>query len=236
MNRLVVALMLLAGCGPEKLPGQPTGPVEAGDPREVVAFEPLYAQNCAGCHGAKGGGGAAIGLASPDYLAFAGDGAIRDVIANGRPSSAMPAFAKSAGGMLTDAQVDALVAGMRAWGTAAQSDATLPPYAPAAAGDPARGEKVFQTHCASCHGAGGKGGAIVDGAFLALVSDQYLRTIIVVGRPDLGSPNYRAAGGSPMTSDEVTDTVAWMAAQREAFPGQPYPNEEPIEAKKGSQP
>ena len=50
------------------------------------------------------------------------------------------------------------------------------------------GAQVFATSCASCHGADGKGtatsGSIVDGSFLALVSDQNLRTTVIAGRPD----------------------------------------------------
>ncbi len=223
----VLGLAALAGCGDRALNGQPSAEPEVPDPRKVVSFAPLYDLNCAGCHGAGGKGGAAVALASPAYLAFAPDAAIRDAIANGRAGTAMPAFAQSAGGMLSDAQVDALVAGIRGSATAGQPDPGAPPYQPAAAGDPQRGAEVFRAHCASCHGEGGRGGkggsSIADGAFLALVSDQSLRTTIVAGRPDLGSPDYRNAGGSPMSAQDVSDTVAWLAAQRVAFPGQPYP-------------
>ena len=82
-------------------------------PDEVLDFKTLYAANCAGCHGAEGRGGAALGLANPIYLAIAGDDVIRDAIAKGIPHTPMAAFSQSAGGMLTDAQVDALVSGMR---------------------------------------------------------------------------------------------------------------------------
>jgi cytochrome c oxidase cbb3-type subunit 3 len=225
-----VALAALAACADHALNGEPTAEPEVPDPRKVVSFSALYDLNCAGCHGAAGRGGASVALASPDYLAFAPDAAIRDVIVHGRPGTAMPAFAQSEGGMLTDEQVDSLVRGIRGWATAGQRDpaaAPEPPYRPVAAGDPARGAQVFRAHCASCHGEGGRGGpsasSITDGAFLALVSDQLLRTTIVAGRPDLGSPGYRSAGGSPMSAQDVSDTVAWLAAQRVAVPGQPYP-------------
>jgi cytochrome c oxidase cbb3-type subunit III len=223
----LVAMAALAGCGDHALNGQPTAEPEVADPRKVVSFTALYDLNCAGCHGAAGRGGASVALASPAYLAFAPHAAIRDVIASGRAGTAMPAFAQSAGGMLSDQQVDALVTGIRGWAKAGQPDPGAPPYQPAAAGDPERGAQVFRAHCASCHGEGGRGGvggsSITDGAFLALVSDQSLRTTIVAGRPDLGSPGYRSAGGSPMSAQDVSDTVAWLAAQRVAFPGQPYP-------------
>jgi mono/diheme cytochrome c family protein len=90
-----------------------------------------------------------------------------------------------------------------------------------------RGEVVYKTYCASCHGQGGRGGAkgssITDDSFLALVSDQGLRTIAITGRPELGAPDWRGnVPGKPMSDQEVTDVVAWLAAQRVKNPGQPY--------------
>ena len=59
--------------------------------------------------------------------------------------------------------------------------------------------------------------------FLGLVSDQSLRTTIIAGRPDIGQPDWRSdAPGAPLTGQDVSDVVAWLAAQRPAHPGQPY--------------
>ena len=90
-----------------------------------------------------------------------------------------------------------------------------------------RGEAAFRTYCASCHGARGegtpKGSAITDDSFLALISDQGLRTVVIAGRPDLGAPDWRGnVPGRPMSEQEVTDVVAWLASQRVQNPGQPY--------------
>jgi len=52
------------------------------------------------------------------YLAWISDADLRRVIAEGRSRTAMPAFAASAGGTLSDKQVDALVAGIRSWAAA----------------------------------------------------------------------------------------------------------------------
>jgi mono/diheme cytochrome c family protein len=170
-----------------------------------------------------------VSLADPVYLALADDATIRRVAAGGVPGTAMPAFAQSAGGTLTDEQIDILVAGMRArWGhSGALGSAAAPPYA-SAPGDAGRGAQAYATHCADCHGASGAGGAhggsIVDGSYLGLVSDQGLRTAVLVGRPALGMPDWRGNGkGSPMTAEEIADVVAWMIAKRPPFPGQPYP-------------
>ena len=55
-------------------------------------------------------GGAAIALADPVYLAIADDATILRVTADGVPGTSMPAFAQPAGGMLTDAQIEVIVA------------------------------------------------------------------------------------------------------------------------------
>jgi len=184
-------------------------------------FDILYGTNCAGCHGADGKGGAARGLADPVFLRIADEATLRRVTANGVPGTAMPAFAKSAGGALTDAQVGTLVSGMRAkWAAGAgASDVNPPPYS-SSTGDLARGADAFATFCSKCHGADGRGGAggssIVDASYLSLVSDQSLRTTMIAGRPDLGAPDWRGdVPGRAMSPDDVSDVVAWLAAKRE---------------------
>ncbi len=224
---VALAAILVSGCGTPH--GQPTKDSEVLAPNEVLEFGTLYAENCAGCHGASGRGGAAIALANPVYLAIADDAAIRKVIAKGVRGTAMPALAVSAGGMLTDGQIDVITKGIRSrWSRQGVLDpATAPSYAPKSAGDAQRGEVAYKTYCESCHGPGGRGGpkgsAITDDSFLALVSDQGLRTIVITGRPELGAPDWRGnVLGKPMSDQEVTDAVAWLASQRAQNPGQPY--------------
>src|SRR5208283_3799914 len=103
------------------------------------------------------------------------------------------------------------------------------PYVAPSLGDAARGASVYATFCSSCHGPSGKGGpkasSIVDGSFLALLTDQELRTMVIVGRPELGAPDWRGnVPGKPMSPQEISDVVAWLAAQRAPLPGQPYPS------------
>jgi cytochrome c oxidase cbb3-type subunit III len=190
-------------------------------PEKNVDFNFLYAKNCAGCHGRDGKGGAAIGLADPLYLAMADDAVIRRVTADGVPGTAMPAFAQQSGGMLTGDQVDAIVRGIRThWANPdALRGGNAPPYVSKSPGDSKRGAAVYEVYCSSCHGSAGQGGkqasSIVDGSFLALVSDQYLRTTVIVGRPELGAPDWRGnVPGKPMSPEEISDVVAWLASQR----------------------
>jgi mono/diheme cytochrome c family protein len=235
---LTGALLSCAAC--IRARGAP--PVDSAEipPSQVVDFKLLYAQNCAGCHGSDGNGGAAIALANPVFLAIADDTIIRRTAANGVTGTPMPAFAQSAGGMLTDQQIDALVRGIRSWAKPnALVNTAVPPYATQAPGDAPRGADAYRTYCSSCHGAEGRGGSkassIVDGSYLALVTDQYLRTIVIAGRPELGAPDWRSnVEGHPMSAQDISDVVAWLSSQRPKLPGQPYPTTSMNQATGGS--
>jgi cytochrome c oxidase cbb3-type subunit III len=225
---LLATLLTSTGCG--NLPGRPSENSIPVDPDNVTDFTLLYGKNCSGCHGKEAKGGAALAIGDPVYLAIADDATLRKVVTNGVAGTSMPAFAKSAGGMLTDNQVDVIVHGIRERYSKpdALAGITPPPYT-AEPGDAARGAAVYATFCSSCHGPAGKGGpkasSIVDGSVLALLTDQELRTLVIVGRPDLGAPDWRNnVPGKPMSSQEISDVVAWLSAQRPQFAGRPYPN------------
>jgi len=228
---VVVALAALCCVACGDLPGRPQANAIPVDPANVSDFDTLFKTNCSGCHGPEGKKGAALPIADPVYLAIADDALLHKVVINGVPGTSMAAFGQSAGGMLTEKQVDIIVRGLR--NRYARPDAlagvSAPTYAAAESGDTTRGAAVYQTFCASCHGADGKGSvkgsSIVDGSFLALLTDQELRTLVIVGRPDLGAPDWRNnVPGRPMTSQEISDVVAWLSAQRPSFPGSPYQN------------
>ena len=219
--------MLLAGCGVPH--GKPGKGAESLAPNEILEFSKLYADNCAGCHGRDGRGGAAIALGDPVYLTIADDASMRGVVAKGVRGTAMPAFAGSAGGLLTDKQIDIVIQGIRSrWSRPGVVDgANAPSYAAKTAGDPQRGEAAYRVFCKSCHGADGRGGSkgsdITDDSFLALISDQGLRSIVIAGRPELGAPDWRGnVPGRPMSDQDVSDVVAWLASRRVEIPGQPY--------------
>jgi len=55
----------------------------------------------------------------------------------------------------------------------------------------------------------------VDKPYLSLITDQGLRTIVITGRPDFDAPDWRNnVPGHPMSDQEITDVVAWLAWQR----------------------
>lgn len=239
LGLLVLAGMSLAlGCS--RIPGRPGPGPEVVRPSEVLDFTTLYRANCAACHGENGRNGAAISLANPAYLAVVGEENLRVITANGVTSKLMPPFSKSAGGMLTNQQIGVLAHGMvQKW---SRSDLfagqSIPSYRAAEAGDGDRGQQSFGAFCARCHGVAGEGstenvksgagkvGSIVDQSYLALISDQGLRSLVIAGRPDEGMPDWRSDGAQPLTDQQITDIVAWLGSKRAANPGQPYPTQQ----------
>ena len=212
----------LAGLGCNNSPGKPGPEPEVLRPDQVLDFATLYKQNCVACHGNSNAPGAALYLANPVYLAVAGEDNLKAVIANGVPGKLMPPFARSAGGMLTEQQVDVLAKGLiSTWGKPGTLDNLHPPsYKATLTPDPVGGQKVFATYCASCHGTNANGedgdvkGSLVDPAFLALISDQNLRSIAISGMiPDM--PNFHEHEDlAPLTDQNVTDVVAWLISHR----------------------
>jgi len=128
---------------------------------------------------------------------------------------AMSAFAEEHGGSLTAKQVSILADQIEVRWMGQQVSAaglTLPTYSAQDVPDADRGEAVFQIYCARCHTA-------VDPSYLALVSDQALRTTVIVGRTDLGTPDWRSyVAGRAMKPQEISDLVAWLSAQRGVTP------------------
>ena len=201
-----------AGCD---LPGQPTGRDRYVSPRKETSFEALFKQNCVGCHGADGTLGPAPPLNDRLFLALIPDTELERVIREGRPSTLMPAFAADRGGALTAAQVRILAAGMkRQWEPVQPLPFEVPAYLTDATGGDGggnadNGRTVFARACASCHGDNGQSansgadsqepsiGSINQPDFLALISDQALRRLVITGRPDLGMPDFEDAKGRP---------------------------------------
>jgi len=213
LSCLGFGLFSLAGCGGRHLE-------EYTRPENIADFDTLFNQNCRGCHGNDGRNGAAQALNDSLYQHLAGKDQIRKTIMKGREPTPMPPFSKAEGGYLTDAQIGILVDGMQQkWG--AQEQSGLPVYAVDAAvkGDAQRGEAAYKTYCSGCHGPDGnggpKGGSILDPNYLSLVTDQYVRTTVIAGRPDLQIPDYRNyVSGHPMSEQEISDVVAWVVSHR----------------------
>jgi mono/diheme cytochrome c family protein len=237
---LAAGAIVFACAGCAHVPGDPSPSADVARPDKQLDFHVLYKQNCSGCHGDNGRGGAAIPLNDPTYLAVAGGDNLRAVTAKGMRSTMMPAFAASSGGMLTEQQVDALVQGiLREWSRPSDfSHVALPPYSDPTPGNPINGQTAYATACARCHGTDGTGvhssasnppqdstpHSIVDKSYLSLVNDQSLRSLVIAGHPDANAPDWRSyIPGRALTSQEITDIVAWLAQHRaqQSIPNQP---------------
>jgi cytochrome c oxidase cbb3-type subunit 3 len=206
LSILFIAL-LLSSCG------KPNPDDRNIRPSEVLDFDTLFAQRCAGCHGNEGVGSGSIALHDPSYLSITGKLTIRDLIVHGREGTLMSSFQSNTGNPLTDAQIDAIVIGMYdKWA------GDVPPYSKGRryevqAGDPAKGRGAFIDLCSQCHGHDGLGndaGSVVSPDYLALVSAQYLRSSILFGRPELGMPQF----AGKIDDQTIDDIVAWLQTHK----------------------
>ncbi len=89
-------------------------PIPSHDPGLVAALQEspvyegawLYAENCVICH---------LGYSSARQAALNDDATILDLVTHGKPATSMPAFGMLVGGQLRRAQIDSIIAYMRAW-------------------------------------------------------------------------------------------------------------------------
>jgi cytochrome c oxidase cbb3-type subunit III len=219
---------LAAGC---HFPGQPNEDERPKPLSDIRSFPTLFQMNCSGCHGANGTWGPAPPLNDPLFLSCVPDSALVKVISEGRPGTPMPPFLASKGGKLTEKQVMDLVRGLKVHWWPATKPTGFPPYLAEDAkntrpGRAREGLAVFAMACSRCHGDKGQGGTDDDGnpvgainepSFLALISNQALRRIVITGRPDLGMPNYELTiqrQREEQTAQDLADVVALLAAWR----------------------
>lgn len=205
--------LAMSGC--DQLPGKPKESDRWQPPEAVKDFKTLFGTSCSACHGDDAAIGPAISVQNPLYLAVIPKDLLRKIIAEGIKGTPMPGFSRASGGSLTDEQIDIIA---NALTSKAVQQANLPPYS-AAPGDATHGSEVYNQYCANCHGQAGQGGekagAVVNPDYLHLVSDQYLRSVVVGGRPELGMPNYQEfVKDHPMSTQDIADVVAWLVSHR----------------------
>ena len=149
----------------------------------------IYGTFCAACHGPSGEGMRYPGMVafpaigSPDFLSLASDDFLRMTVTHGRPGRRMAAWGESGGG-LRPAEIDSVVAYVRALGGGLQPEPDTRP-ARWVQGDPALGARLYAANCASCHGKGGEGGegaALANPNLLQYATDTYLVETIRRGR------------------------------------------------------
>jgi mono/diheme cytochrome c family protein len=180
----------------------------------------LFAQYCSTCHGDLGEGGpnpARQGdiiapISSREYLQTRDDATLRAVIAQGQPNFGMSPFGTAFGGPLDDEDIDAIVAYMRSWQE--NPPVELPPEV-AGIEIARRGEDIYASICAQCHGESGEGGvgpAFTDPDFQAARTDQDLFETINQGH----EATIMIAWGEVLSAEQIQELVVYI---RELGPG-----------------
>ena len=172
----------------------------------------IYAEQCATCHGTQGEGGVGTALNNKSLLKNTFDEVIFSVIRSGVPSTQMPAWSVDFGGPLTDEDIRAAVAFIRAW------EPTAPEIKPEIfVPSPERGALLFASTCEICHGENGLGHdgnpAVNDAARLSSLNDDWYRGVIRNGRPAKGMPTW----GTVLSPNQVEDLLTLINAWREGL-------------------
>ena len=188
----------------------------------MTQARPLYMHLCQRCHAADGNGRGPIqpNLAffprpfaeNADFFRRVDDERLRQSLRAGVPGTSMPPFGRLLSedqrGELLDLLFTAFI------GVSRSDKALLPPLPPAPSNPlPAtQGEKLFETHCARCHGADGSGWGpespgmqprprdFTNRVFMAAVADERLLRAIFDGVPGTAMAPFR----SRLTPEELT--------------------------------
>lgn len=193
---LLVSLGVLTGCRAEPAPLT----------KFVEPVSEAFVRYCALCHGERGEGAVADhanAITNPFFLQSVSDDFLFQSIRRGRPGTPMSAFSEAAGGPLSDAEIRELVTFLRGFQLPAGKRG-LVTQTPADESRAARARPLFQSRCASCHGARGEGRegpSLNNPVFHELASDQLLTRAITGGRPGTPMPAF----GEQLTETEVED-------------------------------
>ncbi len=177
----------------------------------------IYGAFCAGCHGLDGKGRRLPGLvsfpsiANPDFLAIAPDSLLEQTVQQGRPNRRMPGWLKADG--LRPEEAKAVIAYVRELSGVEREADSQPAHW--VAGDLARGKRIFESTCAGCHGAQGKGGegpALNNKVLQAGATDTYLVETISRGRRGTGMAAFTEP--SPvrptLTKSDIESVVTYL--------------------------
>lgn len=166
----------------------------------------LFATFCAQCHGTDAKGyksDHAPSLINPTFLESANDAYLIHSIEQGRPGTAMAAYAKQVGGPLDPQAVAKITTWLRQQGKPATEPVAPPP------GDATRGQPLYAASCLKCHGNQQQRGEYVllaNARFQALASDGFIYHAIVAGRP----LTPMEAFDTKLSMQQIADLVAYI--------------------------
>jgi mono/diheme cytochrome c family protein/uncharacterized protein (DUF302 family) len=196
--------------------------------------EALYEQNCAICHGSEGTGGMGAQLASQTFLESASNQYLKQTIRLGRPGRIMPSFY-----WMPESDIDAIISFIGHW---RKTPAHTWP-GDAIDGDAIAGQKLYTSHCASCHGKQAGGGigtgmhfsrptnlpvtapALNNQGLLNAMPDHMMRHMIVQKRVNSLMPSADQLG---LNTQQVNNIVSYIRSfQQKDLKKQPLYDEEP---------
>ncbi len=173
----------------------------AGQPRYGRA---LFEGNCSACHGIAGEFEADLvgpTLNTPELLSYIDRQFLYDMLVNGRPNTAMPAWHFLDKTQIADTM--AYVLSLR--GPTATVEAVLKRLPQASS---QFGESLYRSNCAPCHGLdaqGGIGPSLSSPEFQTLADDEFLATTVVKGRQGTAMPSW-----AHLRHTELAAILAWV--------------------------
>ena len=207
-STLLATLGVLSLCGAFAATAQP----EPLEPAERTAAAADYERYCALCHGDDRQGRAADNapsLRSHSLIASGGVGYLYSSTRYGRPGTAMAAYGSELGGPLEPQSLWNLARWLvEESGATTLLDLPRDPIR----GDVAVGAKLYQRHCASCHGTEGEGidaPALANPMFLSSASDAFIRHAIAEGREETPMPGY----GETLEDGELDALTAFLRSR-----------------------
>jgi mono/diheme cytochrome c family protein len=170
----------------------------------------VYAENCAACHAANGGGTTIAPALNTDDLRAKPNEDLLATINNGVSGSLMASWKDT----LSVEQIDAVIAFLERWPEVESSGVAFPEIAvPAFESSPElvpAGDKLFHIACKSCHGVDGYGSPMAPSlnnpTFLADTPDAAIYQIIYGGVPDTLMPTW----GVRLSDEEIRSLVAFI--------------------------
>lgn len=178
---------------------------EFKDQRNVIEKKSTYSIFCSGCHGKSGEGRdyrknlfGVPAVSNPDFQSIASLDMISLIIQEGRSNRNMPSWRGNYSGLHKSELVD-LIRDIR------YRRAIAPKYAEvrSANWDQTLGEKLYQDHCATCHGKeknGGIGPSLNSTSFKSLASDQFLYKTLTNGRSNTAMPSWSSLNAISLKS------------------------------------
>lgn len=176
--------------------------------------EKLVKSNCAVCHGENGKGkiGIAPGIRNKSFLAIASDDFIEKTIRKGRPGTSMTARADLNAGQIKD-----VISYLRSLEIVLPLNIEVDD-SKKYEGSSSKGEKMFATYCAPCHGengggyfGGGSAPGIGKSGFLDVASDDFIFQTVKHGRIGTAMKSFLGATGlANLSEQDIADIIVFL--------------------------